>query len=402
MTKITQGALVLAMGFSVSASSQMLETRTYKTTGHPTEALATPDGQYVLATVNRSNGSGIEVIRVEGNDLKRVAYQPLGGSAEQGAQGIVLIPRTHTMAVGLSEAGVAFLPLDDALKGKAKPLILPQGSRSGSGYLAVTPDGEFLFVANEYGDGGNVGVIALHRDEAGEVHPELVAKIPTLNTTPGVTISADGSRVYAVGELIAAEVAAKLPGHGVKELEREGCTQAKAGRTMPGGVLYEIDVSRARSLTKASSPEQVRAAVTAAEDAGCSPVREAVTDDGAMVYVTARGDNRVLVFDAKALESDREHAFVRAIASGGEAPVGLKLFDGGKALLVANSNRFASGAGNAAVFDLSDANKPVLRQTIRTGDFPRNITTSADGETLYLTVFLSDELMVLTKKQAAK
>lgn len=391
------GVLLAAVG----ASAQVLESKTFKTSGHPTEALATPDGQYVLVTVTGagfSGSSGIEVFHWAdgGGKLERVALQPLGS---EGAQGIVLIPHTQTLAVGLSNAGVAFLPLDDTLRGKAKPQVLPQGDRSGSGYLAATPDGQFLFVANEYGDGGNVGVIALHRDDAGAVHPETLAHIPTPRATPGVTISEDGSRVYAVGEVVTPEAAARLPGHGVAELERSGCVQARADRAMPNGALFVIDTAKAETLTAAMSPQDVRRqAVRRIVDAGCSPVREAVSADGAMVYVTARGDNKVLVFDAKRLETDAEHAFLRAIPSGGEAPVGLKLFDGGKMLLVANSNRFAGGPGNATVVDLSDAGKPVLRQTIKTGEFPRNIRSSADERTLYLTIFSGDELMVLRAK----
>jgi DNA-binding beta-propeller fold protein YncE len=387
---------LLLLALCVAAGAQTLVTKTFSTTGHPTEALGTPDGQYVLVTVDRQGGGGgIDVFHVEGDKLKRVAYQALGGA---GAQGILLIPHTQMLAVGVSDAGVAFLPLEDTLRGKAKAGALPQGDRSGTGYLAVTPDGQYLFAANEYGEGGNVAVIALHRDEAGAVHPELLAKIPTPNTTPGVVISPDGTRVYAVGEVTRADVAARLPGHGVKELERDGCVQGRPDRTNANGVLYAIDVAKAEAMTRDALPEQLRGTVTARVDAGCSPVREAVTADGAMVYVTARGDDRVLVFDAKALESDREHAFVRAISSGGDAPVGLKLFGDGKGLLVANSNRFSGGAGNVSVFDLSDAAKPVLRQTIKTGAFPRNITSSADGKTLYLTVFNGDELMVLRVK----
>jgi DNA-binding beta-propeller fold protein YncE len=140
----------------------MLETHTYSTSGHPTEALATPDGQYVLVTADVGAGpaqsSGIDIFRNTGKKLERVAFQPLG---TQGAQGILLVPHTRILAVGLSNAGVAFLPLDDALRGKAKAEVLPQGERSGSGYLSASPDGQFVFVADEYGDGGNIGIIAL-------------------------------------------------------------------------------------------------------------------------------------------------------------------------------------------------------------------------------------------------
>ncbi|WP_158824238.1 YncE family protein [Granulicella sp. S156] len=343
-----------------------------------------------------AQSSGIEIFHDTGSKLEHVAFQPLG---PVGAQGIVLLPHTRTLAVGLSDAGVAFLPLDEVLHGKAKVRVVPQGDRPGSGYLAATPDGQFLFVANEYGDGGNLGVIALHRGDAGDIDPEPLAHIRTPNATPGVAISPDGLRVYAVGEVVRPDVAQLLAGHGVPELEREGCVQGRADRAMPNGALYVIDVAKATALTSASTPQEIRASVVAAEDAGCSPVRESVSPDGATLYVTARGDNRVLVFDTKALETDRSHAFLRAIPTSGEAPVGLRVFNGGKSLLVANSNRFSGGSGNATLFDLSDGAKPLLKQKIKTGEFPRNITVSPDGTTLYLTIFSSNELMVLREKQ---
>ena len=389
--KAALAVLVLAAS-NIGAQGRMLETQTYSTTGHPTEAVATPDGQYVLVTVNRTMGAGLDVFHAVAGKLERIAFQPL---PTEGAQGIVLIPHTRMLAVGASSKGVVFLSLDEALVGKAKPTTLSQGERPGSGYLAVTPDGQVLFVANEYGDGGNIGVIALHPDSDGALHPENIAQIPTRNTTPGVAISPDGSRLYTEGEVVPPGVAAKLPGHDIKELERSGCSQARPERQMPNGVLYAIDVAAARTLTKTSSPEQVRHTVIGLVDSGCSPVREAITPDGKILYVTARGDNQILIFATKALETNPGNSFLRAFASGGTAPVGLKLFNGGTALLVANSNRFSGGTGNVAVFDLADPAAPVLRQTIKTGPFPRNITSSDDGTTLYLTIFSGDELMVL-------
>jgi DNA-binding beta-propeller fold protein YncE len=376
--------LMVAVG---TASGQVLESKTYGTSGKPTEALATPDGQWVLVTVDAGRGGGIDVFHVEGDRLKKVAFQPLGS---EGTQGILLIPHTKVLAVGLSNAGVAFLPLEETLKGKAKPGVLAQGDRSGSGYLAASPDGQLLFVANEYGEGGNLGVIALHTDAAGVIHPVLVTKLHT-------PISTDGKRVYTVGEVMNPKATERLPGHGVAELQRDGCVQGSPGRGMPNGVLYGFDVAKLEALTVEMAGRAESTARVALVNAGCSPVREAVTADGALVYVTARGDNKVLVFDTKRLESDPEHALVRAIATGGEAPVGLKLFDGDRMLLVANSNRFAGGNGNATVFDVS-GEKPVLKQTIKTGEFPRNITASADGKTLYLTIFNGNELMVLRAK----
>jgi len=382
-------ALFLAVvALTASAAGQVLHTKTYSTSGKPTEALATPDGQYVLVTVDRGQGSGIDVFHVEGESLKRVAFQRLGS---EGAQGILLIPHTRLLAVGVSNAGVAFLPLDEAIKGNAKPGFLPQGEGSGSGYLAVTPDGRYLFVANEYGQGGNLGVIALSRDKEARLSPKAIAHIPTPRATPGVTISADGKRAYVVGEVVPPDAAARYPGHDVRELKRSGCMQGGANAEA-NGVLYTIDVAKAEALPEGASGKDARTATISWVDAGCSPVREAVTADGALLHVTARGDNKVLVFDTKKLESEPQNAFVRAIATGGDAPVGLKLFDDDKMLLVANSNRFSGGAGNATVIDVASG---AIKQKISTGEFPRNITASPDGKTLYLTIFNGDELMVL-------
>jgi DNA-binding beta-propeller fold protein YncE len=170
------------------------------------------------------------------------------------------------------------------------------------------------------------------------------------------------------------------------------------GPAMSNGGLFVIDTAKAAALPSHFTPQQERDATPRLINAGCSPVREAVSSDGRTVFVTARGDNKVLVFDAAALEHDPAHAFLRAIPTGGEAPVGLALFDHDRKLLVANSNRFVNGPGNATVIDLSDPAKHTLLQTIKTGDFPRNITASPDGRSLLLTVFLGDELMLLTMK----
>ena len=390
-------ALAIPTLASAQAAAPILETRTFNTEGHPAEAIWTPDGQYILVTVSRANPilSGIEVFRVEGSKLKRVAFEPLG---DEPAQGILLIPNTRTLAVGLSNDGVVFLSLDRVLQGSADPYVLKQGDRSGSGYLAATPDGKTLFVANEFLHGGSVGVIAIRHDPKGRVVPEAIAQLPTPIATPAIAVSSNGKRLYAVDEVLAQDLPDRLPGHDVTDLRHGNCFQAAGSPAHPNGGLFVIDVAKAAAPPTDFSPQHERDATLQLFNAGCSPVRIAVSSDSRTVYVTARGDDNILVFDAAALEHDPAHAFLRSIPTGGVAPVGLALFDHDTKLLVANSNRFLSGPGNATVIDLSDPDKAGVVQTIKTGLFPRNITASPDGRSLLLTIYRDDQLMLLTMK----
>ena len=83
--------------------------------------------------------------------------------------------------------------------------------------MAVTPDGHYAFVANEYGlmpsptpthetGGGTIGVIRMERDAAGRftrgrlVEPYNTIYIPGGDTIPGITMSHDGTYLYVTCE----------------------------------------------------------------------------------------------------------------------------------------------------------------------------------------------------------
>ena len=395
---LAAAALCLCPLVAAQTAPPILQSRAVPTDGHPAQAIFTPDGHYILVTVTHEHrlGSGIEVFRVDGEKIKRVAYNPLGAEP---AQGILLIPNSRTVAVGFFDAGVAFLPLDAVLQGNAAAHMIPQGDHAGSGSLSVTPDGKTLFVGNEFLHGGSVGVISLRRDPKGQLAPVGVGEISNQLGAPGIAISPDGTRLYAANQLLPEHTPEHLPGHDNPDLRHEGCLQDDINNPMQNGGLSVIDTGKASAPTNDFSPQQQRQATLAVINAGCSPMHEAISADGHTVYVTAQGDNKILVFSAAALEHDPEHALLRAIDSGGEAPVGLALFDHDRKLLVANSNRFTDGPGNATVIDLTVApDKQPIIQTIKTGDFPRTITVSPDARTLLLTVYLADKIMLLTMK----
>ena len=78
--------------------------------------------------------------------------------------------------------------------------------------------------------------------------------------------------------------------------------------------------------------------------------------DGGVVWVTARGSDRLLGFSASRLRTDSARSLI-ASAEVGEAQVGLALVDGGTRIVVADSNRFsAAGATSSlAVVDVPAA-----------------------------------------------
>ena len=135
--------------------------------------------------------------------------------------------------------------------------------------------------------------------------------------------------------------------------------------------------------------------MVATVDAGCSPVRVITSPDGRVVWVTARGSDRLLGFSAARLLTDPGHALIASVEVG-EAPVGLALVDGGSRIVVADSNRFsarrASPASSLAVVRRVALAQPALLGYLPAGGFPREMALEPDGRTLLVTNFSSGQL----------
>ncbi len=389
--------LVAALGLSAVASAQILNVHAFNTSGHPSQAIWTPDGQHVLVTVTRQPvQSGIEVFRVDGRQAQARRLAAARPANPRRASYSSPTP-AWSRSASRTPASSSFRSIKSS-KATLRPHVLSQGDHSGSSYLAVTPNGNTLFVANEYLHGGSVGVIAIRRDPKGQPVPEAVAQLPTPRATPGITLSPDGTRLYAVDEILAKDLPERLPGHDVPELQHGNCVQAAGdSRQVQRRPLRH---RRRQSLRPA---HRLQPAARARRHTAPRQRRLLPRPRGRLLRRPHRLRHRarrrhVLVFDAAALERDPEHAFLRSIDTNGQAPVGLGLFDHDRKLLVANSNRFSTAPGNATVIDLADPAKPTFLQTIKTGLFPRNITVSPDGRSLLLTVFLEDQVMLLTMK----
>jgi DNA-binding beta-propeller fold protein YncE len=124
----------------------------------------------------------------------------------------------------------------------------------------------------------------------------------------------------------------------------------------------------------------------------------AISPDGGRIYVTVRNNNAVEFFDTAKLVSDPDHSRL-GMEPVGEATVPVAVVDGGKKVVVGNSNRFAAG-NSPQTLSVVDAAKieqgaDASLGTIPAGAFPRELSVSTDGHTLFLTNAGSSSLQVM-------
>lgn len=345
--------------------------------GNPFQALPSADGCWLFVALNSDSASatGVAVLH-RGNGAATVTRMvPLAS----GPAGMAL---THdgALLVVSAEDQVYFLDVARLTSGAADPVLgqMSDGPTAGSVYANVTRDDRFAFVSDERASA--ITVIDLVKARASHFAAgAVVGRIPVGRAPIALTFSPDERYLYTTSEV--APTAWGWPA----ACKPEGRMGAMAnGPVFPAGALIVVDVARAET-----DPEH---AVVARRPAGCSPVRLALAPRGDRVYVTARNSNAVLTFDTAKLLADSAHAQVASIPVG-PAPVGIACADVGRpVLIVANSNRFAGGAGDQqrlTILDAAGSGESAVLGSIPAGGFPRELRLADGGRTLVVTNFNS-------------
>lgn len=243
--------------------------------------------------------------------------------------------------------------------------------------ITLTHDDAFAFVSQEYGASaesrGNVDVFKLDYTAHNAVSSKHVGYINLGNAVVGSALSPDGQYLYVTSE-------------------GAGSNFTSAGLASANqGILSVLDVNVLKNDPSRAQVSNVTA--------GCQPVREIVSSDGKLVWVTARASNHVLGFNASALVHDPANSLLFSLQVG-TAPVGLTFAKHQSRIITADSDRF--GTPNAhtglTVVDVKAAvsgMKDAVLGYIATGLFPREFAISRDRKTLLVADFSSRQIQAV-------
>lgn len=322
--------------------------------GLPFDVVTTPDGRFTFVSSDGVNqpgggggGGGVLVYAGDGASGHLASTIYLGNLAPFGMD---LTDHGRVLLVTVDD-GITVIDVGKAERGGTGAVVArAHGSGSGGIEVAATPDGRFALESME--ESQQVDVFRL----AGERAPRFVGAARVGALPVGIAFSPDGRTAYVTSE------------------------EAHGGDPNRLGTLTMLRVATAERHPGASVERSVVA--------GCAPVRVVVSPDGGTVWVTARQSDAVLGFSAADLAGNKP-ALIDDLQVG-EAPVGLALFDGGKRLLVADSNRFGSSKSSLAVVDVTGI--PRLMGYLPAGGFPRQMTVEPGGREMDVTNYDSSQL----------
>jgi DNA-binding beta-propeller fold protein YncE len=352
---------------------------------HPFGAVASTDGCWLFVTVDGANPpfpSALAVLRRSGGMIKVQRLVALKGEHIGGA----VLTHDRKLLIVADDRFVAFLDVHRLLTGERDPIVGYMRDRRAYGiiYVNVTADDKYLFVSDE--SSATITVTNLEKARRNGYKPDaIVGQIPTGFAPIALTFSTDGRLLYTTSEV------ASLDWQWPIACKDEGPLTASAPPKRPEGAILVVDVKRAETDSAHAVVSRIAA--------GCNPVRLALSPDGLTAWVTERGNNAAAAFDAAKLVSDPSGARIGTIPVGA-SPVGVVMADHGKRVIVTNSDRFAAGQTVNQTLTIIDPAKMAqgvgaVVGSVPAGAFPREFAETADGKTLFVTNYNSNNVEVV-------
>ena len=356
--------------------------------GSPFTALPSADGCRIFVSLSSGTsgsglaaggGPGVAVLSRRDGVVTIERIVPLRGEPS----GMAL---THDgkLLIVPNGAGVAFLDVRRLEVGAPNAVLGYWGDdRDAPGhiYATVTADDRYLFVSNEAA--GTISVIDLAAASRAHFSRDRVIRRIGIGSAPvGLALSADERYLFAT----------------VQEIKNFGwplrCRPEADPNAAPDhaeGALVVIDAQRMISDPSRSVLKWV--------SAGCNPVRVVTSIEKGLVYVSARGSHALLAFAEAQLTKPGYDAMAAQVPVG-TAPIGIAVIDGGRKVVVTNSDRFGNGATNMQslfVIDFAGADTGAAHivGVLPAKGFPREIRTTADSRTLLVTNFSAGTLEII-------
>jgi len=347
------------------------------------------DGCWIFAILTRrtngTGGNGIEVLRRNAGRLEHFRFLPIDG---RGAMGQVLTHDGRTLVVHAT-GQLLFVDVRKLVAGDPGPVLGAIGNeRLGEGQaMVVSSDDRRLFVTN--GETEWISVIDLDKVRAGSFDSSVVVGgIPVQAGVRGMILSPDERYVY-----VAAEPPENVDWPAVCK------TDPRPNKPTPHreGAIWVLDARLAASNSKD--------AVLAIVPAGCFAFAFALSPDGKTLYATAPLEDALLAFDIGSAETSQKPKLIGRVPVG-STPRGIVVIDGGKKIVVANTNDFVRypfsgpllpGEDDATVIDSSKITQgaAAVLGTIPAQAMPTSVISTADGRTLVITNMMSQTLQVV-------
>lgn len=330
--------------------------------GPPVGVLIGRGGASAFAALGPPADGKLAVLARDGSRLSLRHTIPIPGAARpfgitQAASGAFLVLSVSDQVVVVDTAKA------EANAADAVSFTVPTMAKQGTAVdVKLSKDDRFAFVAIEREK--RIAVLDL-------VERRNIGSVPLDGSAiTGIALSPDGTRLYASAQI--ADAFAK--------------TNPSPERDQLVGSVTVVDASLATT--------DPRASVLGHAYVGRAPVRLALSDDGATLWVTLRGSNAVVALATEHLLSSTCTP-VRAMVAVGPAPVGLTLFHAGKGLAVADSNRFATPLppSTVSLVDVARAlrgDAAALVGQAKVGVFPRELAPF--GDALFVSNFDSSSL----------
>jgi DNA-binding beta-propeller fold protein YncE len=359
--------------------------------GIPRFALASRDGCWIFLRVDNftegnTTSSGVAVLHREGGSVRQVRYVEM-----RGIHDTMAFTPNEKMLLVQTDRQIGVLDVAALMSGSGQSIRgyidSPRFSNKGgtqTGAMPISRDGKYLFITQH--PLAWISIIDLQKVEAGRFGAEAVAGgFATEQWPSGIVVAPDGRHLlYTANSTATAGPSLKCRPYGSVDLSEPAVA--------PPHAIFVADIEMALS-----KPES---AIVGALSTRCGAAPLASSPDGRALYAISHQDGVLLAFDAQPVLQGAKAPMLAGIVPVGSFPRDVLVVDGGKKVIVANSNQVLGGVTDTETLTVIDTAKiasgtGAVLGTIPVGADPRYLSVTADGRTLLVSNYKSRTLQLI-------